>query len=148
MNPFWKKIHGLMKKLSSVKKLAKLRQKTELRPVLRNKNRWTGTFMMVDRFLAIKDFIDSSDVEIASLLPTTQESKTIQTLFDSLKDFHSVTLALEKTDMNLHKALPFSTFLSKTTISWRNIWGKMPQLITVKHSEEESAKLYLEKMGS
>ena len=61
---------------------------------------------MVDRFLAVKDFIDLSDVEIASffLLPTLQESITIQNLFESLKDFHSVTLALEKTDMNPHKA--------------------------------------------
>ena len=60
---------------------------------------------MVDRFLAVKYFIDPSDVEIASfLLPTPQESITIQYLFENLKDFFSVTLALEKTDMNLHKA--------------------------------------------
>ena len=59
---------------------------------------------MVDRFLAIKYFIDPSDVELASLLPTPQENIIIQNLYESLKTFHSVTLALEKSDMNLHKA--------------------------------------------
>ena len=58
---------------------------------------------MVDRFLAIKDSIDPSDVELTCLLPTLQQSITIQNLFESLKDFFSVTLALEKTGMNLHK---------------------------------------------
>ena len=71
--PLLEKIQGLMKKMSSVKKLAKLRQKTELRPVLRNKTRWTCTFAMVDRFYAIKDFVDHSDVEIASLLLTPKK---------------------------------------------------------------------------
>ena len=96
-----------------------------------------------------KIFVDRSDVEIAiaSSLPTHQESITIQTLFERLKDFRSVTLALEKTDMDLHKALTLSTYISETTVSWRNIWWKMPQLFTVKHSREESANFYLEKTG-
>ena len=66
----------------------------------------------VDIFLAVKGFIDASDVEIVSFfIANPQKSITIQKLLESLRDFRSVTLALEKTDMNLHEARTFFNLL-------------------------------------
>ena len=45
-----KKVHDLMKKLSSLKKGEALRQKTELRPIQRNATRWSSSFMMLKDF--------------------------------------------------------------------------------------------------
>ena len=39
-----------MKKLCNLKKSAQLRKSTPLRPVMRNKTRWSSTFAMVERF--------------------------------------------------------------------------------------------------
>ena len=46
-------------------------------------------FYDVGRFLAIEDFIDPSDVELASLFPSHQEIITFQNLFENLKDVSS-----------------------------------------------------------
>ena len=143
--PLLEKIYGLIKKMSGIKNLAKWRLKTELRPVLRNKSQSTSTFTMVDTFLVVKDFIDPSDVELASLLPTPQERKTIQNLFESLKDFHSVTLALEKSDMNLHKACNIFNLVKENCNIMESYCRE--NAFAIKHSREGSAKVYLEKMA-
>ena len=102
---------------------------------------------MVDRFFAVKDFVDLSDVEIASLLATPQESITIQTLFESLKDFHSVTLTLEKTDMNLHKTRTIFNFLIENYNIMEKYLGENASIIHSKAFEKGICKIISGKNG-
>ena len=50
------------------KKSASLRKKTQLRPILRNKTRWSSTFQMIDRYTQLKAFLPQSDLELVPLL--------------------------------------------------------------------------------
>jgi hypothetical protein len=45
------KCNDLMKKLHTSKNLAALRKKTKLVPKRRQETRWSGTFIMIERFL-------------------------------------------------------------------------------------------------
>ncbi|KAF1788234.1 hypothetical protein GQ600_11969 [Phytophthora cactorum] len=48
-------VQALMIKLRSLNQAAKLRLKTSLRPVIRQKTRWSSTFMMLDRYFKLLD---------------------------------------------------------------------------------------------
>ena len=96
------KNHLLMKKLNSVKNRAMLRRKgATVCPVLRCKTRWSGDYAMVSWFLEIREFIDSSDLEVNDLLPTPRKIILIRKMFDSMKNFQSVTLKLQEEKFNL-----------------------------------------------
>lgn len=53
------RIHGVMRKLMTIKARAVLRSATHLSPALRNATRWSSTFAMVKRFIEIQPAIES-----------------------------------------------------------------------------------------
>jgi hypothetical protein len=109
--PVIEKVHQLMTKLRTIKQAGKLRRKTNLQPVIRNKTRWSSTFEMVKRFFTLEDFIDMDDVQLSELFPSRSDLIRLKTvlfllLFNikALKDleqFESVTKILQKVDITL-----------------------------------------------
>ena len=102
---------------------------------------------MVDRFFVIKDFIEPSDVELSSLLPTSQESINIQHLFEILNDFHSDTLTLEKTDMNMHKARNIFNLLIENYNIMEKYLGENASIINSEAFERGMCKAISGKWG-
>ena len=95
------KIHELMKKLKTLKKAAYLRRFTTLVPITRNKTRWSSTFDMLERFFDIKNFLDRSDDDLYSLMPTANEEVLLEKLLVDLADLDSVTKELQRDDISL-----------------------------------------------
>jgi hypothetical protein len=95
------KIHNLMKALGNIKQAGKLRKSTNLRPVKRNVTRWSSTFAMLERFYAIKEFIDQEDPELAIHFPTGMENVRLQRLFKDMQEFEIITKQLQKVSCSL-----------------------------------------------
>ena len=90
-----------MKKLLSVKKAAVLRKKTNLRPVLRNATRWSSTYEMIKRYIALRPFIDWADPELAVLAPSAQENLFLETVLKDLEKLDSVTKKLQNDQVDI-----------------------------------------------
>jgi hypothetical protein len=88
-----------MKKASSLKIAAQLRELTSYCAVLENNTRWSSTFEMVQRFLKIQTQL-SGVVELLSLLPNHLKLACLTNAFESLKKFDSVTLMLQREGMS------------------------------------------------
>ncbi|ETP29559.1 hypothetical protein F442_21330 [Phytophthora nicotianae P10297] len=89
------KIQGLMRKLRTLNHSATLRKSTSLRPVVRQSTRWDSTYKMVKRFFAIKDFVDTSDNDLAELMPTRHEENKLRSLQDDFREFKSASKKLQ-----------------------------------------------------
>ena len=101
--PLMTKINNLMKKLLTTKQSAKLRAKTELRPVLRCVTRWSSDFKMLDRFLELQEFIDFSDSDLLDFIPSPKELMLLKSLHSQLNDINSVSMRLQEDAANLLK---------------------------------------------
>ena len=88
-----------MKKASTLKVAAKLRDLTSYCAVRENDTRWSSTFAMVKRFLNIEKEL-SLVVELLSLLPNHLEIAYLRNAFETLKKFDSVTVMLQRKDMS------------------------------------------------
>ena len=108
------KVQNLMKKLLSLKKSAVLRKKTELRPVLRNDTRWWSTFVMVERYIKLRPFLDESDTDIVLLMLSPAEEIQIRVLHENLQKINSVSKKLQTEGTNLYEIrILFETILEE-----------------------------------
>ena len=87
-----------MKKASTLKVAAKLRDLTSYVPVKENDTRWSSSFRMVDRFLKIQAEL-SGVVDLLSLLPNHLEVDFLARSFISMKKFDSITVMLQRKGM-------------------------------------------------
>jgi hypothetical protein len=100
-------VHNLMKKLETLKEAGRLRKKTDLCPVLRNKTRWSGTFRMVDRYIQLIKlgvFLNAQGVVHESLeevVPGATATSRIRDLFKKLEDMESVNKMLQNGTISL-----------------------------------------------
>ena len=94
-------INQLMKKLMTLRNSAKLREKTNLRPIMKCDLRWSSVHSMISRYLELKEFIDQSDAEIVCLLPSPPEHLRIIALMNVLDIFNSVSLKLQNDNSNI-----------------------------------------------
>ena len=90
-----KRDNELMKKLSSLKKRAQLRLKTDLAPNTRNTTRWTSTYKMVSRYFKIKEFIDRNDPDLAPFILSAEDDVKLKTFFGELEKLNSITPKLQ-----------------------------------------------------
>ena len=97
------KVSQISRKLRTIKNSAQLRKKTPLRPVLRNATRWSSAYLMLQRFLQLKEFIDPMNTELAGLMPSAAELITLQLLSEDMSKFQSVTMQLQKDGINMHE---------------------------------------------
>ncbi|KAF1773381.1 Ribonuclease H-like domain [Phytophthora cactorum] len=94
-------VQALMIKLRTLTESAKLRLKTDLRPVIRKQTRWSSTFAMVKRYFELLEFIDVEDDDIMELLPAPAANKRLRVLYQELRDIESVSKALQGRDVDL-----------------------------------------------
>ncbi|RAW26439.1 hypothetical protein PC110_g17151 [Phytophthora cactorum] len=94
-------VQTLMIKLRTLTQSAKLRLKTELSPVIRQDTRWGSTFVMLQRYLRLLEFLDAEDYDLMVVMPTPAANKRLRALFKELKDIESVSKALQGRDVDL-----------------------------------------------
>ena len=107
------KIQSLMTSLRQVKQAGKLRTKTDLEPIIRNVTRWSSTFEMVQRFLTLLEFIDTTDAALAENLPTPLEIIALNDLMKDLEQFQTTTLLLQDEKRNLQEVRSISDEMLK-----------------------------------
>ena len=90
-----------MTKLKNIKMSSKLRNLTPLRPITHNATRWPSIYHMLERYIQLKQFLDSSDVELAEYIPTALEDILIRTILDDMNKLHSITALLQKDSITL-----------------------------------------------
>ncbi|KAE8954661.1 hypothetical protein PR003_g33324 [Phytophthora rubi] len=94
------KIHALMKRFSTLKGRAVLRQVTPLAPVLRNATRWSSTYTMVERYIALEkcfrglDHGTVSKHDLGSVFLSRREHDKAKTLLGDLARLEGVTKML------------------------------------------------------
>jgi hypothetical protein len=90
----------LMKKASTLKNSAELRNYTELVVVKENATRWSSTFNMIQRFITIKPHLEQLE-SLAEFMLSCVEVNTLLSSFTHLKRFNEVTVALQKEGITL-----------------------------------------------
>lgn len=91
------KVNNLMVKLRGLLLSLKLRRFTHLLLITRNVTRWSSTFEMLLRYNRIREFSPSLySVEIDSMSLSSPENRRMDDLMVDLKDFESVSKALQR----------------------------------------------------
>ncbi|RHY17778.1 hypothetical protein DYB32_010473 [Aphanomyces invadans] len=100
--PILSDVHTLMTKLKNLIPAAKLRAFTPLQAVTRNKNRWSSTFAMLERYVAIRGSIGQIiDRDIQNLALSPRQDNKVDELLVILADLNTVTLALQCDDLTM-----------------------------------------------
>ena len=107
------KVNTLMGKLKAPKTAAELRNFTNLKPVQYCVTRWLSVMQMLKRFTEIKDTIRKIPAVIDFLLSPKEELE-IEQLVKILEPMKSVTIALQRSDMDMDSARTLFDELLKT----------------------------------
>ena len=103
----------IMGKLKAPKTAAELRNFTNLKPVQYCVTRWLSVMQMLKRFTEIKDTIRKIPAVIDFLLSPKEELE-IEQLVKILEPMKSVTIALQRSDMDMDSARTLFDELLKT----------------------------------
>ena len=99
------KISDIMIKLRTLKYRGKLRQKTDLGPVLKIETRWSSTFAMLNRYIRLHPFLlepeFSGDQAFATLLLSPSDFLKVKELASQLQYLNSVTVALQDSAIDM-----------------------------------------------
>lgn len=108
------KVSLISRKLRTIKNTAQMRRKTSLRPVLRNATRWSSTYLMLQRFLQLKEFIDPMNIELAGLMPSAAELISLKRLSEDMSKFQSITMQLQNDRISLYDVrVPFDAIVEE-----------------------------------
>ncbi|KAF7690788.1 hypothetical protein CDIK_2631 [Cucumispora dikerogammari] len=144
-----------MTKLSTPLKLAVLREKTTLKPIVRNTTRRTSCYNMLTRLFQIKDFIDQNDVVLVDFLSSPIDILQLQEVMISLQSSNELIIYLQNESLNLANAREcfdrvliknpdFEHYFSKTSVFF-NTPDFDAAVIKIINGEEDKLS-YLEKM--
>lgn len=117
------KVHRMMNKLLTTKRLAILRTRTHLTPKIKNVTRWTSTFEMIERYLEIHAVVDElfkydssvdrvvddtpddhySKHKMYSLIPTPDEHDEIKEIAKIIQPFAEATENLQSMYLSPNK---------------------------------------------
>ena len=99
------KISDIMIKLRTSKYRGKLRQKTDLGPVLKNETHWSSTFAMLNRYIRLHPFLlepeFSGNQAFATLLLSPSDFLKVKELASQLQYLNSVTVALQDSAIDM-----------------------------------------------
>lgn len=95
LTPIIAKVAAVMKKASTLKVAAKLKQLTNYACVKANDTRWSSTYNMIERYFQIQPQL-SALVELLELLPTPVEVDALSRGFRHLSNFDSITVMLQR----------------------------------------------------
>jgi hypothetical protein len=91
------KINDIMSKLKNLIPAAKLRKLRHLKAKTRNATQWSSTFEMILRYDKIRDFLPLLEInELDELLLTVRENHEIDSIYEEMKDFESISKALQQ----------------------------------------------------
>ena len=111
------KVHDLMVRLSSVKNVARLSKLTHLWPEINNVTRWLSTFLMIEKYLKMRDAIEQMedpDNQIEFALPTREQHQQIKLLAAELNSIRIVTTIMQNEIVDLAKCRSFFDELRST----------------------------------
>ena len=106
------KVNTMMTKLKSPIMSAELRMSTPLRPIKYVVTRWLSIMDMFDRYLNIKEFSDNMPKTVPFML-SPSENQRLNELSLLLKPIKSVTVAMQKPDLDLASTRTFLDELFK-----------------------------------
>ncbi|KAG2783797.1 hypothetical protein Pcac1_g6349 [Phytophthora cactorum] len=109
-------VSALMVALRTIKNRAELRRHTSLAPLRANATRWSSTFIMLERYVRIRDAIKRVDA-VYDLVPKPAAHRRIVALVESLKMFNSVCKKLQEESISMK--------------SVRLLFGKMAEMFPV-----------------
>eukprot|EP00918_Siedleckia_nematoides_P024299 GHVU01052498.1.p1 GENE.GHVU01052498.1~~GHVU01052498.1.p1 ORF type:complete len:547 (+),score=58.57 GHVU01052498.1:299-1939(+) len=99
------KIHAVMTVMRTVKNRAQLRhQGQQLAPKAMNDTRWSTSYAMIKRYLEIRKDIVYDNEELVECALSPQENAIVDSLYTRLRELHSVTVMLQKADLNVAEA--------------------------------------------
>ena len=93
-----------MTKLRTLKLAAKLRNISTLRPMTYNATRWGSSFAMINRYRELEVVIQTKFALEPMILEhklSPREDANIESNYQDLKSFNSVTLALQRDNLDL-----------------------------------------------
>jgi hypothetical protein len=98
-----------MVRLQTLKNSNRLRQYTDLRPIIRCKTRWSGSYFMLSRFFQIKDYVKEicKDDELLDDLYSTMkigEFTILESLLQKMTQLNSVMVKLQERNITLSVA--------------------------------------------
>jgi BED zinc finger len=97
------KVSMVMKKASTLKVAAKLRQLTAYSTVRENDTRWSSTYQMIKRFFKIQSHL-SVLAELLEWLPSHLETDILSKAYRSLTKFDQITVMLQREGMTFVEA--------------------------------------------
>ncbi|KAI8894701.1 hypothetical protein BC833DRAFT_603924 [Globomyces pollinis-pini] len=98
------KIQSLMMTLQQRKHARKLQAKTDLVPIIWNVLNWkTLPYEMVSSFFRIEEFIDATDEDLATKIPTASEMIDLKRLMEDLEQFQATAMSIQEDERNLHE---------------------------------------------
>jgi len=118
-----------MKKASTLKVAAKLRDLTSYVPVKENDTRWSSSFRMVDRFLKIQAELRGV-VDLLSLLPNHLEVDFLARSFISMKKIDSITVMLQRKGMTFVKSREIFDLFLKDFSNFEHYLGDDANIVT------------------
>jgi len=95
------KIHQLMKVMKTLKGSGKLRKLTHLSAITMCNTRWSSAYDMINRYLELIELPLHEEEIFVNFLLSPAENLAVRDLYDELKRFNSVSLALQKDETNL-----------------------------------------------
>jgi hypothetical protein len=98
-----------MVRLQTLKNSNRLRQYTDLRPIIRCKTHWSGSYFMLSRFFQIKDYVKEicKDDELLDDLYSTMkigEFTILESLLQKMTQLNSVMVQLQERNITLSVA--------------------------------------------
>ncbi|KAL4147420.1 hypothetical protein PRNP1_011176 [Phytophthora ramorum] len=118
-----------MLKLRTLSQSAKLRPKTDLRPVVRQDTRWSSAFTMLHRYFRLLEHLDVQDDAIADLLPAPACNRRLRALLKELKDVESVSKALQGEEEDLLDVRGWFDGLIAIKPGYANCLGKLAVIV-------------------
>ncbi|KAF1785705.1 hypothetical protein GQ600_9748 [Phytophthora cactorum] len=111
-----------------------------LRPVIRQETRWSSTFMMLDRYFKLLEFV-KDDADLEDALPTRTENPDLKALHAELTNVESVTKALQSTKVSMADTRLLFDGLIPLRASFAKYLGKRAEIVYAADFEAACVKI-------
>lgn len=135
-------IHKIMVKLRSLKNAAKLREHTDLKPILSNVTRWGSTFRMLRRYAELRPVLQTINIsEVTELFPSNSEHVQLLDLISALGDLESVSKKLQENQTNMADVRALFDAVIDKFPDFKSRLGPNAPIVYDKHFESAVIKL-------
>ncbi|RHZ03146.1 hypothetical protein DYB35_013674 [Aphanomyces astaci] len=144
-------IHAIMTRLGRLRPAGEVTRFTDLLPVCRNVTRWSSTFQMVQRYLALLRFLPEVS-GVRDLLLLSEQNTRVKKLLFVLEQFESVTRQLQAEDLDMadartmfhglhcrHPTLPYLAFNAEI-LHYPNFDNGVAKVLSLREDELTTAE--------